>query len=146
MIGKTVNCILCRGSILYFNEAEKDKFGRHLQFEHSVMYDFDFMLAACKMTETEKNALVSVFNKKAQEAPSQSDKPVKEDSVKNQKSNQMFKNQIRAKFKQRVGRSGKHKSFGNNILDVKALKATQFDCKKCTMKFKSLPKLVNRRL
>ena len=65
LIGKTVNCILCRGSILYFNETEFQKFCRHLQFEHSVMYDFDFMLAACKMTDSEKSALSSVFNKKS---------------------------------------------------------------------------------
>ena len=151
LIGKTVNCILCRGSILYFNEAEKDKFSRHLQFEHSVMYDFDFMLAACKMTHTEKTALVSVFNKKAQEeTPSSSkDKSVKEaSSVRSHKDvtkHISFKNQIRAKFRQKLGRNGRQTSFGNNILDVKVLKAKQFDCKKCTMKFKSLPKLVKHK-
>ena len=161
LIGKTVNCLLCRGSILYFHEAEKEKFCRHLQFEHSVMYDFDFLLAACKMTDTEKTALVSVFNMKTQEtnpppptlssAKTMKEGPKPKQSiskdVKPRPSTSLFKNQIKAKFKQKIGRSGNHKSFGNNIIDVKALKATQFNCKnkKCLMKFKSLPKLVKHK-
>ena len=64
LIGKTVSCILCRGSTLYFDETSFQKFYRHLQFEHSAMHDLVFMLDACKMTDNEKGALVTVFNKK----------------------------------------------------------------------------------
>ena len=45
LIGKTVSCILCRGSTLYFDETGFQKFYRHLQFEHSA------------------GAVVTVFNK-----------------------------------------------------------------------------------
>jgi len=61
-VGNSICCILCRGSILYFDETGNEKFGRHMQFEHGAMHDLDFMMAACKMNENEKKALVDVFN------------------------------------------------------------------------------------
>ena len=64
LVGKSICCILCRGSILYFDETGITKFGRHMQFEHGAMHDLDFMMAACKMNDSEKKALVEVFNKK----------------------------------------------------------------------------------
>lgn len=64
LIGKTISCILCRGSILYFDETGFQKFYRHLQFKRRAMHDLVFMLDACKMTDNEKGALVTVFNKK----------------------------------------------------------------------------------
>eukprot|EP00091_Calanus_sinicus_P025740 TRINITY_DN9992_c0_g1_i2.p2 TRINITY_DN9992_c0_g1~~TRINITY_DN9992_c0_g1_i2.p2 ORF type:complete len:140 (-),score=46.24 TRINITY_DN9992_c0_g1_i2:909-1328(-) len=66
LVGKSICCILCRGSILYFDETGITKFGRHMQFEHGAMHDLDFMMAACKMNESEKKALVEVFNKKVE--------------------------------------------------------------------------------
>ena len=151
LIGKTLNCILCRGTILYFDETGFQKFCRHLQYEHSALHDFDFMLAACKMTDGEKNALVSVFNKKTS-APdpdnldNSKDSEKKNDSEANsvnksvKKAEQTnFKNQRRKKnsyVKQKVnvtskGKKVKPKRVGNNIIDVKAFKAKKFNCLTC---------------
>merc|ERR1712096_56442 len=68
LVGKSICCILCRGSILYFDETGATKFGRHMQFEHGAMHDLDFMMAACKMNDSEKKALVDVFNKQVETA------------------------------------------------------------------------------
>merc|ERR1711994_231381 len=96
LIGQSVSCILCRGSILYFDETGLEKFSRHLQFEHGARHDFDFMLAACKMNESEKLALVSVFNKKPSSGceveDSDSTKKQKEESSKTKAGNKNEKN------------------------------------------------------
>merc|ERR1712129_37221 len=76
LVGKSICCILCRGSILYFDETGITKFGRHMQFEHGAMHDFDFMMAACKMNDSEKKALVEVFNKKNESVDGVKDDPV----------------------------------------------------------------------
>ena len=161
LIGKTVNCILCRGSILYFNETEFQKFCRHLQFEHSVMYDFDFMLAACKMTDSEKSALSSVFNKKSPDpspegggggAGDTNAAPASASSTATSTaSSKMFKNQARNKSKlnqrkqMRTTVPGKKQSVGNNVIDVKSFKVTKFSCQKCSKKFKTRTKLMKHK-
>ena len=160
LIGKTVNCILCRGSILYFNETEYQKFCRHLQFEHSVMYDFDFMLAACKMTDSEKSALSSVFNKKSPDPSSEGGgggagdtnaAPASASSTTTSSASKMFKNQTRNKSKlnqrkpKRMTVSGKKQSVGNNVIDVKSFKVTKFSCQKCSKNFKTRTKLMKHK-
>ena len=160
LIGKTVNCILCRGSILYFNETEYQKFCRHLQFEHSVMYDFDFMLAACKMTDSEKSALSSVFNKKSPDpspegggggAGDTNAAPASASSTTTSSASKMFKNQTRNKSKlnqrkpKRMTVSGKKQSVGNNVIDVKSFKVTKFSCQKCSKNFKTRTKLMKHK-
>jgi len=63
MVGAgSVCCILCNGSILFFDKVGKVKFQQHMQFEHGAMHNLDFMLAACKMNDTERQALVDVFD------------------------------------------------------------------------------------
>ena len=145
LIGKTISCILCRGSILYFDETGFQKFCRHLQFEHSAMHDFDFMLAACKMNDSEKSALVSVFNKKVPDPSElQSAPPVaaagdanysKSQEVKDKsKKSKLFRNQSKKSHRQQEKRTTKKgsKSVGFNIINVKtsSLKAKKFNAAK----------------
>ena len=61
MVGTSISCILCRGSILYFGVSALTKFSRHMQYEHGATHAPDFMLAACRMNTKERKAIVEVF-------------------------------------------------------------------------------------
>merc|ERR1739836_274581 len=115
------------------------------------MYDFDFMLAACKMTDSEKSALSSVFNKKSPDpspegggggAGDTNAAPASASSTTTSSASKMFKNQTRNKSKlnqrkqMRMTVSGKKQSVGNNVIDVKSFKVTKFSCQKCSKNFK----------
>ena len=119
------------------------------------MHDFDFLLAACKMNETEKVALVSVFNKKSPDGNTNSDTAEKpsntKDDVKNDKKSGakarlgMLSNQKTKKAHFKTSRKRKSSIFkkmvGNNIIDIKSLKVSKVTCGKCYKTFKSRTKL-----
>jgi len=106
MFGKSICCLLCRASILFFDASGATKFARHMQFEHGAMHDLEFMLAACKMNESEKKALVEVFNKPSEKVE------VKNTSV------------CKKEHKDTILVDSKHKANNTNLPVVGNMKAT----------------------
>ena len=58
MMKMTVQCILCRGMILY-KDGDITRFSAHLANEHGAFYDVEYLLASCFMDEGQKAAIAN---------------------------------------------------------------------------------------
>merc|ERR1719507_2460634 len=64
---ETVCCLLCNASVLCFLEEGASKLKQHMRFEHGVAFNMQFMIAACRMNDAERESLVTIFEPKNQE-------------------------------------------------------------------------------
>jgi len=57
----TVCCFMCKGMIIY-KKGDKSRFNNHMNNEHGVVFELDFLFITCKLNEKERVTVKNVMS------------------------------------------------------------------------------------
>eukprot|EP00092_Neocalanus_flemingeri_P021618 GFUD01023448.1.p1 GENE.GFUD01023448.1~~GFUD01023448.1.p1 ORF type:complete len:761 (+),score=210.60 GFUD01023448.1:49-2283(+) len=79
----TVCCFMCKGMVIY-KKGDKTRFNNHMNNEHGVVFEIDFLFATCKLNEEERVKVKDVIENELLVEPDEKNPEFNEENVKQQ--------------------------------------------------------------